>query len=127
MAQEGVLIQIHRPLVLHLVEVGLEIVLLFRGDGVLFWRLDGDGIALVGVEPRHLPVGIGVNLEEIAARQRRPFFIGRGHLRDIHTVFMNLHLVAQLITAFVLTIEQHIDSGAIRRIGHAHPATQLKG
>ena len=50
-----------------------------------------------------------------------------GHLCDVHPILVYLYLVAELITTFILTIEQHINSRTIGRIGHPQATTQFEG
>ena len=40
---------------------------------------------------------------------------------------MNLNMVAQLITALVFAVQQHIYGSSIRRIRHTHQPAQFKG
>ena len=51
MAEETVEIKIVQPIILHLIEEVLDILLLIGGDLIFVWRLDSNRITLVGSEP----------------------------------------------------------------------------
>ena len=127
MTEETVYVEISGPLVLHLIEEISNVLLLISRNLIFVRRLDGNGIALVRIEPRFLFVSIGIDLYQITTRQGTTLIVFRCHLRDIHTIFIDCHLVAQLVATLVFTIQQYVDSCTIRRIGHPHSFTQLEG
>ena len=127
MPEKAVEVKIGSPIVLHLVEEITDVLLLIGGNLIFIRRLDGNGITLVGIEPRFLLVRIGIHLDQIATRQGTTLIVFRRHLCDSHTVLVNLHLIAQLVAAFILAIEQHIDSCTVGGIGQSHAPAQFKG
>ena len=127
MAEETVEIKIVQPIILHLIEEVLDILLLIGGDLIFVWRLDSNRITLVGSEPRRFLVCISIHLNQITARQGTALIVFWCHLRDIHTVLVDRHLVAQLVTAFVFAIEQHVDGSTIGCIIHTHTSAEFKG
>ena len=127
MAQEGVGVQIGAPVVLHIAVEVTYIVALFGGNLVLVGRLYRHSGAVGGGEPRNLILCVGINLYEVASGEGFSLVIGRFHLGDIYAVLVYFYLVAQLIAAFVLTIHNDVDSGAVRGVRHLKDTTQVEG
>ena len=127
MTEETVQIEIGGPLVLHLIKEITDVLLLPSRNLIFVRRLDGNGIAFIRVKPRFLLPGIGIDFDQITTRQGNALIVFRCHLRDIHTVLIDCHLVAQLITTFVFAIEQHVDSCTIGRIVHTESSAEFEG
>ena len=125
-AQEGGQIQILTPLLFHQIEVVLDVLALFRLNLILIGRLNGNRIPLIRIKVGFLLVSIGINLYQISPCQSRTADVLGSHLLDVHTVFVYLHLITQLVAALIFTIQQHIDSPSVGRVRHAHTAAQLK-
>ena len=101
--------------------------MLLGGDVVIPRMLDGDGVASAAAEPAGLLAGIGIDLNEVAARQLGFLVIPRLHLGDGDAVLVNGNLVAQLIAALVFAIHDDIDGLAPGRVGHSYALAYLKG
>ena len=104
-----------------------DVVELYRQDVLVVGVFDGDGRGTCRSEVLGLLRGIGVNLDEVAARQQVAFRAGVVHLVDVHAVFAYVDGVAHLIATLVLAVHDDVHRSAPRRVAKTHATAYLEG
>ena len=108
----------------HHVEIVLYVAALRVDNLIVGRRLYCHRYVVVGVEPRNLLVGIGVDFQEVAPGKSLAGHIVGSHLRDVNTSRTHLHLVAELIATFIFSVVNHVDEAAVGSVfqsyGPAH-------
>ena len=93
---------------LHKVEIIPYVVLLLCGYFIISREFDGNRNSTIALEPTGFLVGISINLNKIATRNHRFLIVKFGHLHNGNSRLVNRNLVAQLVTALILTVQNNI-------------------
>ena len=126
MTQEGVQVEILNPICFHLVEIVLDISTLLWNNLVIVRWLNGDRVAFIWVKPWGFIVSIGIHFNEIASCKGRTTDVCGLHFGYVHSILIHFHLVAELVTSFVFTVEQYVNRPSVRRIRHFHTLTEIE-